>query len=69
MNEPRLYGAKALGNFGPIMRAFAALAVLAVLLLMNGCASVPVGSGGDDPNGYNQITGYPAVGGQRWLGW
>ncbi len=69
MNEHRSDDATTFGNFGPIIRALAILGAFAALLLMNGCVSTPVGSGGDDPYAYNQITGYPAVGGQRWLGW
>ncbi len=45
------------------------LGTLTLLLLANGCASVAAGGGGSDPENYNLVTGYPAVGSQRWLGW
>ncbi len=51
------------------IRGLALLGILASLLLINGCVSFPVGGGNSDPDAYNQATGYPAVGGDRWLGW
>ena len=41
---------------------------LGALVLNTGCASAPMGAG-PDPETYNLVTGYPAVGGQHWLGW
>ncbi len=52
----------------PVRRGVLFLALFAASLVANGCVSVPVG-GGSDPDAYNPATGYPAVGGQRWLGW
>ncbi len=57
------------GGLGVIIRGLSILGILAVLLAIDGCVSFPVGGGGSDPDAYNQVTGYPAVGGQRWLGW
>ncbi len=52
----------------PVLRGVLILGILAIVVLVNGCASAPMGRG-PDPEAYNLVTGYPAVGGQRWLGW
>ncbi len=45
-----------------IQAALVALLAVMALVLLSGCASVPV-QGNSDPLQYNAETGYPAVGG------
>ena len=44
-----------------IQAALVALLAVMALVLLSGCASVPV-QGNSDPSQYNAETGYPAVG-------
>ena len=46
-----------------IRAALVALLAVMALVLLSGCASVPV-QGNSDPVQYNPETGYPAVGGE-----
>ena len=48
-----------------IQRALGLLGIVNLLVLLNGCASVPT-SEEPDPYTYNPTTDYPLVGGPSW---
>ena len=59
-------GTEKLNGSRKIQTALVALVAVMALVLLSGCASVPV-QGDSDPWQYNPNTGYPAVGtGQLW---